>query len=128
MSSKGQDPTAMAGADMSDAGGASSSDTGADTTAAGDETGEDSSTTLLCVKMTSDGKFSLVEGDGDDDADDAVSSPDAGVAPEGQTFDAIGPLLKAIAELLKNAQSSDGGTDDANFDAGFAGKGQPSES
>jgi hypothetical protein len=42
-------------------------------------------------------------------------------APKGQTFDSPGPLLKAILDLVKQAQEGSGGSADDQMMAGYSG-------
>lgn len=94
---------------------------------------DDNSPIVLCTIMDNrDGTFSLVKGDeGDSGEDDGMSGEAAegmppaagGVAkqPEGESFDSPGPLLKAVLDILKDAEERAGGSADANMEAGFNG-------
>lgn len=110
----GEDNETMNGEDQPDAG-------------EDDETEGDEPTVLCTVLMNSDGSYSLVVGDEPDEIDGLAVPEGVGPAeggtpalPEGQTFDAPGPLLKAILDLLRKTESENGTADDqANFEAGY---------
>lgn len=95
--------------------------------AAGDDAGDegaaaDDKPMPLCTVMANpDGTYSVVGGDGDAGAysmegpeGEEPSAPD-----QGQSFDGPGPVLKAVWELIKQHQVSNGGSDQANFEQGF---------
>lgn len=87
--------------------------------------------TVLCtVLMNADGTFQLIKGDepegGEGEQPAAGAGEDgAGEAAEpaakGEAYDSPGSLLKAILDILKDAQSNGEGSADENFAAGYAG-------
>ena len=108
-----------------------------DAAAPPDDTGDDDAdqgTVLLTVMKNSDGTYTLIDGDEDqDDGDEGdamgagaaapgVGAPGAGAESGGQTFDSIGALLKGILDLVKaDSEQDEGGSGADNFAAGFAG-------
>lgn len=92
---------------------------------------------VLCTIMDNrDGTYQLIKGDeGEAGGEDALSGEAAegmppaagGVAsqPEGESFDAPGPLLKAVLDILKDAEEQGDGSADDNLQAGFAGPKEP---
>lgn len=98
---------------------------------------DDSQPRVLCTIMDNrDGTFTLTKGDeGEAGGEDALSGeasegmpPAAGgvaAQPKGESFDAPGPLLKAVLDILKDAEEQAGGSADANFNAGFEGPKEP---
>lgn len=115
-------------------------DAGADPSASApddDAAGGDDQGTPICTVMGhSDGTFSLVMGDGDDEGDEggadaggaagaaagAPAAAGAGAEDQGQSFTDIGSLLKGVMQSVKEFQAESGGSSDQkNFEAGFAG-------
>lgn len=109
------------GADEEDpaAGADAGADTGADDA---EEPGDED--VLLTVVKEKDGTYSLIKGDEEDaDGADAAGSADmpGADASNKQSFDAPGPLLKAILDILAEDQSSAGadGSSEDQFQSGF---------
>ena len=72
-------------------------------------------TVLLTVNKNADGTFQLITGDEPEPgAEDAE--------PAGEQFDAPGPLLKAILDIIRGAGASTG---EAEFNEGFTGSAAP---
>lgn len=77
--------------------------------------------TVLCtVMLNADGSFGLTKGDEPEPGE--VMGADAG---QPQSFDGPGPLLKAVLDIVQNAQNTGEGSPDANFDAGYNGDSAP---
>lgn len=86
---------------------------------------------VLCTIMDNgDGTFQLIKGDEEDGGEEDGMSGEAaegmppaagGVAarPAGESFDSPGPLLKAVLDMLKEAEDRNGGSAQENFNAGF---------
>lgn len=79
---------------------------------------------IICtVVMNADGTFGLIEGDEPEamhGGEEMGEGEDMGGGAEAQTFDSVGPLLKAVLDLVQTAQ--DGGESGADqMRAGYAG-------
>lgn len=88
--------------------------------------GEGMPTVLCTVLMNPDGSLQLVEGDeneaihGGEEMAEGEGMEGEGAAQEGQTFDSVGPLLKAVLDIVQTAM--DGGESGADqMRAGYAG-------
>lgn len=129
-----EDPALMGGApainpSVTDTGTTPQTDNGE--TEVEEEPVDDSEPVVLCTIMDNrDGTFTLMKGDeGDAGGEDALSGEAAegmppaqgGVAaqPKGESFDSPGPLLKAVLDILKDAEDRVGGSAQSNFQAGF---------
>lgn len=130
-----EDPALMGGApainpSITDTGTTPQTDNGE--TEVEEEPVDDSEPAVLCTIMfdKETGQFMLMKGDeGDAGAEDALSGEAAegmppaqgGVAaqPKGESFDSPGPLLKAVLDILKDAEDRVGGSAQSNFQAGF---------
>jgi hypothetical protein len=117
----------------------------ADAAPADDSSDDAGSPVLLTVLYdSSTHEFTLIQGDEDDDSgegDDTGGGDAAGAgegaegappaaggvaaAPKGQTFDSPGPLMKAIMEMVKDAQGEGGADADASFAEGYNGSTSP---
>ncbi len=82
--------------------------------------------TVLCDK---DGKYTLVTGDEAEEEDGLAAPEGAGPAeggtpamPEGQQFDEVGPLLKAILDLVRADKGGDTDGGQADFESGYNSK------
>jgi len=80
---------------------------------------------LATILLNADGTFQLIQGDEPEPGEEAGAEAGAGEgageaepAPPGTSYDSPGKLLKALLDILNNAQSSGG---DEEFNAGFAG-------
>lgn len=125
-------PPPAPSAPMPDGGDDSDMTPGADDTGAqGDDDSQDGPTVLLTVMDNHDGSYTVMEGDENDGsspdsgaADGMVpgaAAPDggAGAAPQGQTCNSLGEMLKAVMTIAKDAEGGNGAQ--ANFTAGFDG-------
>jgi len=104
-----------------------------------DEPMDENEPIVLCTILDNrDGSYQLLAGDeGDAGAEDGMSGEAAegmppaagGVAPQpaGKTFDAPGPLLKEVLDMLKAAEERSGGSAEAGFDEGFNGPKEPKQ-
>lgn len=85
--------------------------------------GEGMPTVLCTVLMNPDGSLQLVEGDENEaihGGEEMAEGEGEGAAQEGQTFDSVGPLLKAVLDIVQTAM--DGGESGADqMRAGYAG-------
>jgi hypothetical protein len=117
----------------------------ADADLSDDKPGASGLQVLFTVLCDPDGTYHLIPGDEDEGtgaADQGVgmqapagmagaaggASEGLGDQSTGQTFDSMGALLKAILDLLKahEASASGEGSEDDNFNAGYAGGGNAS--
>ena len=137
------DDTSAAGA--APAAGASD-DTSTDDSGASDDDSGDGDQVICTITFNSKtGEFTVIDGDEDDDSDESGSSDDASssgsddagagaggegmspaaggvaAAPKGKTTTELGAALKDVADILKEAQSESGGSDEDNFQSGFSG-------
>ena len=82
------------------------------------------SNVLFTVTYDKDkGEFTLIEGD--EPEPEAAATPEAGAAaaPAGQTFSNKGPLMKAILDIIANAEA--GGSEEDQFNEGFEAPQEP---
>lgn len=122
---KGKKP--MATPPMSAASAAPPADPTADLSMSGGDAGDGGTEgDVLCtILKNADGTYTLIDGD-EDDGDTSDGSADGGAGDAGgdsagQQFDSVGGLLKAILDLLKEDESSDGadGSSGDQFQAGY---------
>lgn len=113
--------------EVSAPGGENTEDTAQD--GAGEED-TDAPVVLCTILLNADSTFQLIKGDEEDGGEEDGMSGEAaegmppaagGVAarPAGESFDSPGPLLKAVLDMLKEAEDRNGGSAQENFDAGF---------
>lgn len=77
--------------------------------------GGDMPTVLCTVLLNPDGSLQLVEGDENEaihGGEEMAEGEGGDMAQEGQTFDSVGPLLKAVLDIVQTAQ--DGGESGAD--------------
>lgn len=116
--------------DISMAPGADDSSTSEDDTGDDSSEGEDPAPApepdvVATILRNADGTYQVIAGDEPEgDATEGEGSDEEGAAaPVGQSYDSIGAVLKGVLDTLKTheANMSGEGSDDENFDAGFAG-------
>ncbi len=81
-------------------------------------------TVLATIMQNPDGTFQLTKGDEPEPGAEGGAEGDAGAA-QGQSFDAPGPLLKAVLDIIQGAQNAGEGSADDNFQKGFTGGSAP---
>lgn len=98
-----------------------------------DAAGDEATSNVLCTILDNgDGTFTLVKGDEEEGAPalgGAGESEDGGVmpmggdagAPQGQTFNSPGELLKGVLDLLNEKSAPDDAMADNDLNAGFKG-------